>query len=380
MKERLIRVVIALLTWVVPKRRGRWAFVSFHYSGKFSGNVAALFRHMSKSSTTETYGIDVEFVTNNEATLIHLHQQGLKAVQANFHWMLPLLRAEVIVIDAAPKFLGIGRFQIAQLWHGTGYKNIALSDNYAQYPALDKWLLHRLFKQSQFICATSIEDQERKQLAFNSSSVYVTGSPRNDELARHESRKIDRSQRTIAYAPTFRSATGPPPFSQEQWRILNSVLNETNSTLLIKAHPADQSLKIPQEFEAIRNVTAGIEDVQALLQKADLLITDYSGIASDFAITGRPMIFYMYDYTHYITTNRTFYYDLHELLPGPFAYQFMELLEFIRDSSWQNDSDWQKRYAKFQQRMHYFMDAASSERVSSRLLQLFGQFHHQRLD
>ena len=46
-----------------------------------------------------------------------------------------------------------------------------------------------------------------------------------------------------------------------------------------------------------------------LLLIADVLITDYSSAMFDFAVTGRPMLFFTYDLERYRDRLRGFYFD-----------------------------------------------------------------------
>ena len=45
---------------------------------------------------------------------------------------------------------------------------------------------------------------------------------------------------------------------------------------------------------------------------ADVLVTDYSSAMFDFAVTGKPMLFFTYDLEHYRDELRGFYFDLAE--------------------------------------------------------------------
>ncbi len=61
----------------------------------------------------------------------------------------------------------------------------------------------------------------------------------------------------------------------------------------------------------------GFPDTAALLAAADALVTDYSSVMFDFAITGKPMYFLVPDLEHYRGELRGFYFDLLDLAPGP---------------------------------------------------------------
>ena len=63
-----------------------------------------------------------------------------------------------------------------------------------------------------------------------------------------------------------------------------------------------------------------------------MLVTDYSSAMFDFAVTGKPMVFYTYDLEHYRDDVRGFYFDLAEVAPGPLVRTSSELVEAIADS------------------------------------------------
>src|SRR3712207_3595186 len=47
------------------------------------------------------------------------------------------------------------------------------------------------------------------------------------------------------------------------------------------------------------------------------MITDYSSTMFDFAVTGKPLLFYTYDLEHYRDALRGFYFDFEAAAPGP---------------------------------------------------------------
>jgi CDP-glycerol glycerophosphotransferase (TagB/SpsB family) len=112
-----------------------------------------------------------------------------------------------------------------------------------------------------------------------------------------------------------------------------------------------------------------IEDIQDLLPEVDLLITDYSSIALDFFLTGRPVIFFPYDLEEY-DARRGFSIDYLKDLPGPFAFDGEELLERLRTSeSWSGSTEYRRKYAAVRDRYHKYKDARSAERLYARLVE-----------
>ena len=67
-----------------------------------------------------------------------------------------------------------------------------------------------------------------------------------------------------------------------------------------------------------------------LLLISDILITDYSTCAGDFALLNRPVILYQSDREEYIEKDRTFYFDI-DKSPFIVAMNQSELISFIKN-------------------------------------------------
>ena len=61
----------------------------------------------------------------------------------------------------------------------------------------------------------------------------------------------------------------------------------------------------------------------------DILITDYSSIIYEYALTRKPMIFYPYDLDEFEKSGRGFYGDYRSIVPGPIAFETDEIVNII---------------------------------------------------
>jgi len=61
------------------------------------------------------------------------------------------------------------------------------------------------------------------------------------------------------------------------------------------------------------------------------MVTDYSSTMFDFAVTGKPLLFYAYDLDRYRDELRGFYFDLSADPPGPLVVTTPELVARVRD-------------------------------------------------
>ena len=71
-------------------------------------------------------------------------------------------------------------------------------------------------------------------------------------------------------------------------------------------------------------------DIADLYLAADVLVTDYSSVFFDFALTDKPMVFLAPDLASYRDDNRGFYLDYHETVPGPICLTTREVVESIK--------------------------------------------------
>ena len=96
---------------------------------------------------------------------------------------------------------------------------------------------------------------------------------------------------------------------------------------------------------------------------ADCCITDYSSLIFEYALLGRPMYFYAYDYKEYVT-ERGFYYGYDEFVPGDIYYNEEELVKGIL----RTDDKAVSRIDAFRERYMSACDGDSTRRIIDRLL------------
>ncbi len=203
--------------------------------------------------------------------------------------------------------------KLCALFHGVGFKNeLRELDNQHTVKAKLKGLKHYIYDLSytDYIFTTS-EFAKRKfhvqQYNAKLNSIILTGQPRNDAL--FENGVPFPAERTILYLPTFReNKSGQIRLDKVinellEFDRLNDLLKKYNYTLLIKPH---YLTKIHKE-KRLSNIQilndSDVTDIQNLLAKVGMLITDYSSVIGDFALLYRPIIFYSYDLDEYSANN-----------------------------------------------------------------------------
>jgi len=235
-----------------------------------------------------------------------------------------------------------------QTWHGTPLKKIGFDIGRPQFASgtayfdrlaadIGKWDL--LLSQNPF--STPIF---RRAFRYE-VEICEYGYPRNDILTRggplagqvRRRLGIPDGKRVVMYVPTWRDnqfyASGRYRFDlridlERAWQVLGP-----DHVLLIRGHhhlANDVTAGTRRDFAL--NVT-GYPSISELFLITDVLITDYSSVMFDFAVTGRPMLFFTYDLEQYRDQLRGFCFDFEAEAPGPLLASSEELLAAARDTA-----------------------------------------------
>lgn len=107
-------------------------------------------------------------------------------------------------------------------------------------------------------------------------------------------------------------------------------------------------------------------EINELILAADVAVLDYSSLRFDWAITGKPMVFFVPDLDRYGEELRGFLFDFEDSAPGPIVRHPRELRPLLRDRSWA--ADHAGDYAAFNDRFNRFHDGHAAARVVDGLL------------
>jgi CDP-glycerol glycerophosphotransferase len=213
-----------------------------------------------------------------------------------------------------------------QTWHGTPVKKVAYDIARPQMSDAKRYLRHfardvagwdLLLSQNPFSTSTL------KQAFHYDGPVLESGYPRNDAFSDPSaattretvrgSLGLDPLHRAILYAPTWRDDAVFEPGVDVG--ALADALGET-TTVLLRAHNNVSRTVKASTHPRVRDVSR-VPDVRELVLAADVLVTDYSSMMFDFAVTGRPIVLFAYDLDRYRDDLRGMYLDLETDTPLP---------------------------------------------------------------
>ena len=285
--------------------------------------------------------------------------------------------------DMQPEFRKRDGQVYLQTWHGTPLKKIGLDIGKPQFASgtayfdhlaadVAKWDL--LLSQNPF--STPIL---RRAFRFG-GEICEYGYPRNDALSRgregaaqlRERLCIPAGKRVVLYAPTWRDnqyyASGRYRFDLRLDVERAAQALSRDHVLLIRGHHhLANDVRAGSRPDFARNVTA-YPDITDLFTIADVLITDYSSVMFDFAVTGRPMLFFTYDLASYRDKLRGFYFDFEAEAPGPLLATSDEVLAAVAGAD-DVAAGYRDSYQAFAAKYCPLDDGKAGARVCDRLFQ-----------
>lgn len=264
-----------------------------------------------------------------------------------FAYYKTIATAHVVVTNFAFPDVKKGKDQLfIQTWHGDrSFKKIQY-DN----PHISKDY-YRAESEEGFcdLCIAGSDYGERKfRSAFRyKGEILKVGTPRNDRLVYPEPSEIKKIRdalgiengvKILLYAPTIRKdKLNGIEIGEIDLESTRKKLEEKYNcrwVCLVRAHPGNKYISGVTADQNIIDVSR-YEDMADLLLAADMLITDYSSSAGDYALLGRPLVLFQADRDDYVKNERTFYFDV-KSSPYYIAENQEELEQLIEGFSDQN--------------------------------------------
>lgn len=254
----------------------------------------------------------------------------IKAVKSNSLKALFELATSAVWVDnfEKPNFLYKSKQQkYIQTYHGDRAFKKILYDVRTLLPN-GHYKEGDLFEETQLDLALSGSDygDRHYRSAFNyNGEILKKGCPRNDKLINRtpfkeqeirQALSLKEELKVFLYAPTLRKQAVKSKSAQKLVDIdLRQVINSLETATgkqwvgLVRAHAAVQNLDGIPESKKIIDVSQ-YEDMNDLLLISDVLITDYSSSAGDFALLNRLLILFQNDREAYQKEDRELYFNI----------------------------------------------------------------------
>ena len=228
-----------------------------------------------------------------------------------------------------------------------------------------------------FICGAKPEfDYVSQKYGYEKSEVAYTG------LARFDLYHNISYENMILIMPTWRRTAFNGDFKKSDYYLawnefinckkINDILVEKNLTAYFYIHPQfkDFSYLFNETCSNIKIAFFEKADIQELIMKARMLITDFSSLAFDFGYMKKPVIYYQYDEAkffkeHYIKG----YFDYRVDGFGPVCNSLSDVINSIKTVV-NNNFRISKQCSENWQRFFPLYDEKNSERIYFKILEM----------
>ena len=271
-----------------------------------------------------------------------------------------------------------------QTWHGTPLKKIGFDIANPQFISGTAYFGHLAADIAQWdllLSPNPFSTPVMRRAFRYEGEICEFGYPRNDLLRRDDTAEVAArvrerlglppGKKVVLYAPTWRDnqvyANGRRyRFNmrldlEQAWQELGQ-----DHVFLIRGHHhmADDVPAGMRDGFAV-NVTT-YPDITELYLVSDILVTDYSSAMFDYAVTGRPILFFTYDLAEYRDDLRGFYFDFEAEAPGPLLASSAEVIGAVRDIDSAAASH-RDAYRRFASRFCSLDDGKAGARICDRL-------------
>jgi CDP-glycerol glycerophosphotransferase len=263
-----------------------------------------------------------------------------------------------------------------QMWHGTPMKTVHRDVLF--HPEQVPELVDRDIARWDLLLSQNPESTELLPRIFGyDGPVHETGYPRDDVLvgpdaAGHRARiraelGIPAGTTAVLYAPTWRDDQLAGDGADFELRLDPGRFVERlgdDHVLMVRLHYTVSDALGDLDVPGVLDLSE-YPDLKDLLLAADVLVTDYASAQFDFAVTGKPILYYTYDLAHYRDDLRGFYFDFEEIAPGPLLSTEDEVLNAL-----QNLDGVRARYGNLYERFHQRFCAREDGHSTERVLDL----------
>lgn len=339
--------------------------IDSQHGENISGNMFYILKELCTNSDFKDYKI---FVTVTRKKRKGIKQKidfygytNLKLINLNSNKYLKVLAsAKYLFNDTSfmPYFIKREGQVYLNTWHGTPLKTLGkkVKNEYHNIGNLQKNFIvsDYLLYPSEYMMEHMLEDYMIDNIANN--KIMLLGYPRNTIFFDNDSRKDIRKKyglegkEIIAYMPTWRGILDDiqeqESFIEEVFEEIDKSLNE-NQLMYVNFHPYLQDKIEFKKYKRIKKFPNEYETYE-FLNVCDKLITDYSSVFFDYAVTRNKIILYAYDEEEYFM-ERGVYVKLDEL-PFPKVDNVKDLIKEINSPVNYKMDEFLEKFCKYDEK------------------------------
>lgn len=339
-------------------------FIEPQQGRTINGSMFYFIKELSSNIEYNSYWIYValkkESIKDANAVLAKNGIENIKIIVMNsLKYYKTLATAKYLITDTSfpTAFIKKEGQKILNTWHGTPLKYLgkkAKSDYYKIGNVQKNFFISDyLLYPNEYTKEHLIEDYMLENIS--SAKTILAGYPRNTAFFDKDSEKNIRNDLNLndkeifVYMPTWRDCVTEDDIEKNKKTMLDNLTKiekglKENQILYVNLHPLDKKNIDFSQFNKIREFPKEYETYQ-FLNIANCLITDYSSVFFDFAITKKKIILFCYDEEEYLKS-RGLYFDFREL-PFTKVKNIEELLKEVNCAKNYDDSEFIKKFCKY---------------------------------
>ena len=378
------------LSGFTPRNPKLWLFGCWK-GQKFRGNSKYLYLYVRENHPD----IRIAWITKSRELNCRLRESGINAFYAySLKGTLATIRSMYFIVTHG--ILDVNEFVSRKgIMINLEHSIFPIKDNsmpkggpflkqmrlYLRHPYALLIKLDYAITSSQFTAAAT-----KHHYNIDSNRVIPLGTPKTDYLLEvgKENDKLDKKddyamfyrssdKRRILFLPTWRMDPGFSIFNFAfNLNELDNLLKEIDGIIAFKFHPSTKkNVEIPDfsSYENILYFDYHGDEINKLLHRVDMLITDYSSIFADFLIYNKPIVFAKFDHVGYLR-ERVTYVDYDKDLPGPKAEDWPELIRCIRSIFVYENDDYKSQREEMRDLIYPQRDGKARERIVKYILSL----------
>ncbi len=216
------------------------------------------------------------------------------------------------------------------------------------------------------VSSENVVDFYHEATGLDVDRIYPIGVSRTDIFYQEKFKKNccrlrehflkGRNKKIILYAPTYRGNVADASQVLPDFSLFHERLGQ-EYIMLVKLHSAI-SCRIDDRYsEFLYDISDSIS-IENAMGICDILITDYSSLIFEYALLGKPAVFYAPDYEAYCV-ERGFYIDYLNEMPGKVCYSPAEVIIEIKNGAFDVN-----RMKRFRNKYMSACDGNSTKRLA----------------
>lgn len=304
--------------------------INSQHGANLNGNMFYILKELCNNSEYSDFEIGIAYKKDNKTIHALLEEYGfnrdnVKLLITNSHdYAEYLATAKYLFNDTSfPVYFSKREDQVyLNTWHGTPLKTLGRSTAQDYYDIAN---LQKNFIEADYILYPSdymeghmLRDYMLSDIANN--KILKCGYPRNEIFFDKQRENEIRSKygltdkQIIAYMPTWRGNVRNVTTNKSDvisYLEQLDLLLRDDQHLFVNLHPYDAKQWVDGNYRHISKFPSEIETYD-FLNACDMLITDYSSVFFDYAISGKKIILFAYDEEQYFA-NRGLYMPFNDL-------------------------------------------------------------------